>query len=75
MKHGHAQIQYKDGAVESLVGFDPVKDRQFLHDMLDEFLNEHVIPAVRGEIPGGTLKEDEPLSFTSNHFIVYGHVD
>lgn len=53
-KHAHVQIEYhnsEDEPVESLVGFDPTcqEDRQLAHELLDEYLDNYLVPRFRGE--------------------------
>jgi hypothetical protein len=67
-RHGHVQIQYRDGFVESLVGFDPysLEDREFLYRSLDEFIDNHIIPVCEGA-PNNSPEH--------NFFTVSGYVD
>lgn len=66
--HGHAQIQYNDGATESLIGFNPrnPEDMATVHAMLDEFIQLHVIPALAG-------KDNKRPDL--NYFTISGYVD
>lgn len=70
-KHCHAQIEYEkfDGSVESLVGFDPHRGehRKMLHKMLDEFLDQCLVPKFdRTELMEKANRD---------RFIVFGSVD
>jgi hypothetical protein len=72
VRHAHVQIEYTGdkGQVESLVGFNPTrkKDRKFVHDLLDEYL-DYVVGRLKSS--DGNL---EPLN-ESNGFRIFDNVD
>jgi hypothetical protein len=74
-RHAHWQIQYDNGAVETLAGFDPSseKDRKFLHENLDEYL-DYLVTKMKSTQGSVGLNED-PMSMTTDRFIIFGHID
>lgn len=70
-RHAHVQIQYHDQddqPRESLVGFNPIseEDRQLVHAMLDEYIDEYLVPKFQGE---PTVEGED------DRFIVFKEID
>lgn len=72
--HAHAQIQYQDGQVESLVGFNPADedDVKFIHNLLDEYL-EYLRNKLKDN-PQGFNCPDDKDKLPLNRFIVFGNM-
>ena len=71
--HCHVQLEYcapgtDYAGVETLMGFDPMKNREFVHKLLDEYLDLWVKRI--SENPGATT-----LDFKENGFQIFSHAD
>lgn len=71
--HCHVQIQYRDKndeCVESLDAFNPLEeiDRKFVHDMLDEYLNQLAKKF-------DAYKDMKEVEFKDDFFTVHGYMD
>ena len=74
-RHAHFQIQMKNGAVETLAGFDPTtkEGKNRVRETLEEFLEylEKKFKTTKGDV-GTKLPA---LSNEADRFIVFGHID
>jgi hypothetical protein len=74
-RHAHWQIQYDNGAIETLGGFDPrdAEQRKFIHDNLDEYLD--YLSKKMNNTTENVDCERDPMANDTDRFIVYGSID